>query len=162
MDAAGPGRQASRACPPVRHPATAEVGGRPAPQAAARDPLAPVPPRLPGHIARPDAPAGGSPDLAAVATVVTRPLTLEEIAGLPAVTDLVTAGRALGLGRTKAYDLARAGQFPCPVIRAGKDWLVPTAGLLALLGLPVPGTRSIRRRPGPGLPAAPRQCRGNR
>jgi hypothetical protein len=26
------------------------------------------------------------------------------------------------------------------VIRAGKAWLVPTAGLLALLGLPVPGT----------------------
>ena len=71
--------------------------------------------------------------------MVTRPLTLTEIAGLPAVTDLVTAGRALGLGRTKAYDLARAGQFPCPLIRAGKTWLVPTAGLLTLLGLPVPG-----------------------
>jgi hypothetical protein len=72
--------------------------------------------------------------------MVTRSLTLKEIAGLPAVTDLVTAGRALGLGRTKAYELARAGQFPCPVIRAGKTWLVPTAGLLGLLGLPVPGT----------------------
>jgi hypothetical protein len=71
--------------------------------------------------------------------MVTRPLTLDEIAALPAVTDLVTAGKALGLGRTKAYELARAGQFPCPVIRAGKTWLVPTAGLLALLGLPVPG-----------------------
>jgi hypothetical protein len=72
--------------------------------------------------------------------VVTRSLTLAEIARLPAVTDLVTAGRAVGLGRTKAYELARAGQFPCPVIRAGKSWLVPTAGLLALLGLPIPGT----------------------
>jgi len=74
--------------------------------------------------------------------VVTRPLTLAEIADLPAVTDLVTAGRALGLGRTKAYDLARAGQFPCPLIRAGRTWLVPTAGLLIVLGLPVPGTGS--------------------
>jgi hypothetical protein len=72
--------------------------------------------------------------------MVTRPLTLAEISGLPAVTDLVTAGRALGLGRTKAYELARAGQFPCPVIRTGKTWLVPTAGLLTLLGLPVPAT----------------------
>jgi hypothetical protein len=71
--------------------------------------------------------------------MVTRSLTLTEIAGLPAVTDLVTAGRALGIGRTKAYELARAGQFPCPVIRAGSSWLVPTAGLLAALGLPVPG-----------------------
>ena len=74
--------------------------------------------------------------------MVTRALTLAEVADLPAVTDLVTAGRALGLGRTKAYELARAGQFPCPVIRAGRTWLVPTAGLLAALGLPVP--------PGPG------------
>jgi hypothetical protein len=70
--------------------------------------------------------------------VVTAALTLAEIAGLPAVTDLVTAGRALGIGRTKAYELARAGQFPCPVIRTGKTWLVPVAGLLAVLGLPVP------------------------
>lgn len=72
--------------------------------------------------------------------MVTRSLTLAELADLPTVTDLVTAGRALGLGRTKAYELARAGRFPCPVIRAGKTWMVPTAGLLALLGLPVPGT----------------------
>ena len=70
--------------------------------------------------------------------MVTQALTLAEIAELPAVTDLVTAGRALGLGRTKAYELARAGQFPCPVIRAGRTWLVPVAGLLAVLGLPLP------------------------
>jgi hypothetical protein len=94
---------------------------------------------------------------------MTRPLTLAEIAGLPAVTDLVTAGRALGLGRTKAYELARAGQFPCPVIRAGKSWVVPTAGLLALLGLPVPGSPdSAHGDPSPGFPASPRQCRSNR
>ena len=78
------------------------------------------------------------------AAVVSQALTLTEIAGLPAVTDLVTAGKALGLGRTKAYELARAGQFPCPVIRAGRTWLVPTAGLLAVLGLPVPGPATPR------------------
>jgi hypothetical protein len=86
--------------------------------------------------------------------MVTRSLTLAEIAGLPAVTDLVTAGRALGLGRTKAYELARAGQFPCPVIRTGKSWMVPTAGLLALLGLPVPGTSAPDNEHGdPGFAA---------
>ena len=79
---------------------------------------------------------------------VRRPLTLAEITALPAVTDLVTAGRALGLGRTRAYELARAGQFPCPVIRAGKSWLVPTAGLLTVLGLPSPAQTSP-------VPAAP-------
>jgi D-serine deaminase-like pyridoxal phosphate-dependent protein len=70
---------------------------------------------------------------------VTRGLTLAEVSALPAVIDLVTAGRALGLGRTKAYQLARAGQFPCPVIRAGKTYLVPVVGLLDLLGLPRDG-----------------------
>jgi hypothetical protein len=69
---------------------------------------------------------------------MTRVLTLAELSALPAVTDLVTAGRALGLGRTKAYELARNGEFPCPLIRAGKTYLVPTARLLALLGLPLP------------------------
>ena len=69
---------------------------------------------------------------------MTRGLSLAEVSDLPAVVDLATAGQALGLGRTKAYQLARTGQFPCPVIRAGKTYLVPTAGLLALLGLPLP------------------------
>lgn len=78
--------------------------------------------------------------VAAGGVAVTRGLSLAELGDLPAVLDLVTAGKALGLGRTKAYELARAGQFPCPVIRAGKTYLVPAAGLLAVLGLPVPGT----------------------
>ncbi|WP_230420781.1 hypothetical protein [Actinomadura soli] len=62
-------------------------------------------------------------------------LTPAEIRTLPAVVDLVTAGRALGVGRTKSYELARAGRFPCPVLRVGRSYLVPTTGLLTLLGL---------------------------
>jgi hypothetical protein len=62
-------------------------------------------------------------------------LTPAEIRTLPAVVDLVTAGQALGVGRTKSYELARAGRFPCPVLRVGRSYLVPTTGLLALLGL---------------------------
>jgi hypothetical protein len=38
VDAAGPGRAAARTCLLVRYPAMAEVGGRSAPRAAARDP----------------------------------------------------------------------------------------------------------------------------
>ena len=118
-------------------------GRRPGP------PLLPVPP-VP---ARPGGVAGcaGRPVARiwqGTAAVVTRPLTLAEIADLPAVTDLVTAGRALGLGRTKAYDLARAGQFPCPLIRAGKTWLVPTAGLRH----PPRPARPRHRQPGRGPP----------
>ncbi|GAA4607778.1 helix-turn-helix domain-containing protein [Actinoallomurus liliacearum] len=62
-------------------------------------------------------------------------LSLADISTLPAVVDLVTAGRALGIGRTKSYELARSGQFPCRIIRIGKTYMVPTAELLALLGL---------------------------
>ncbi len=94
------------------------------------------------------------------ATVLTRAMTITETAGLPAVTDLATAARALGLGRNKAYQLASAGQFPCPVFRAGNTWKVPTAGLLTLLGLPVPGpvqaagTDHQEPRPRPAEPSA--------
>jgi hypothetical protein len=62
-------------------------------------------------------------------------LSLADIDTLPVVMDLVTAGRALGLGRTKSYELAKTGQFPCRLIRVGKAYLVPTAELLSLLGL---------------------------
>ena len=46
----------------------------------------------------------------------------------PAVTDLVTAGRALGIGRTRAYELARAGQFPVQPGRGGRDPLQDSGG----------------------------------
>jgi hypothetical protein len=63
-------------------------------------------------------------------------MSLAELGELPAVIDLVTAGKALGLGRTKTYELAQAGEFPCRIIRVGKKYLVPTPELLALLGYP--------------------------
>jgi hypothetical protein len=68
-------------------------------------------------------------------------LSVADVQQLPAVVDLVTAGRTLGLGRTKTYQLARTGQFPCRVIRVGKTYLVPTAELLTLLGLNPHGGR---------------------
>lgn len=62
-------------------------------------------------------------------------LTRKELDRLPPVVDLATAGRALGIGRTKAYELARAGRFPCPVLQLGNSYRVPTAFLRELLGL---------------------------
>ncbi|WP_406568092.1 helix-turn-helix domain-containing protein [Caldinitratiruptor microaerophilus] len=48
-----------------------------------------------------------------------------------------TAARYLGIGRTMAYDLARRGRFPAPVIRAGRRYLVPVEALRRLAqGLP--------------------------
>jgi hypothetical protein len=61
------------------------------------------------------------------------PLRYAELASLPTVVDIVTAARALGLSRTYAYDLAKRGEFPCPLIRIGTCYRVPTASLLALL-----------------------------
>jgi hypothetical protein len=66
--------------------------------------------------------------------VIRAGMSLAELRELPAVVDLVTAGSALGLGRTKTYQLAQAGEFPCRIIRIGKRYLVPTPELLTFLG----------------------------
>ncbi|MGP3917732.1 helix-turn-helix domain-containing protein [Nonomuraea sp. 10N515B] len=54
----------------------------------------------------------------------------------PEVISLLAAGRLLGLGRTTTYRLARAGQFPCRVLRIGGRYAVPVRGLRALLDHP--------------------------
>lgn len=59
----------------------------------------------------------------------------DELLALPATVDLVTAARALGIGRTSAYQLARAGELPVPVLRLGARYRVPTAALLSALGV---------------------------
>jgi hypothetical protein len=59
--------------------------------------------------------------------------TVQEIRALGATTDVVTAGQILGLSRNSAYTLARQGRFPVPVIKAGAQYRVPVAGLLAAL-----------------------------
>lgn len=64
---------------------------------------------------------------------MTTPMTTQELLALPATVDLVTAGRAFGVGRTTAYTLARSGEFPCRVIRAGKAYRAVTADLLRVL-----------------------------
>lgn len=43
------------------------------------------------------------------------------------------AGQLLGMGRVAAYAAANRGDFP--VLRIGKRLIVPTAKLLAMLGL---------------------------
>jgi hypothetical protein len=66
---------------------------------------------------------------------MTRALSLRDLRRLPAVVDLVTAGRAFGIGRTAAYQLAGRDAFPCRVIRVGGGYRVPTADLLRALGV---------------------------
>jgi hypothetical protein len=62
-------------------------------------------------------------------------VTVEDLRALPAFTDVETAARVLGIGRTRAYDLAKRGEFPCKVIRIGTSYRVATADLLRMAGL---------------------------
>ena len=62
-------------------------------------------------------------------------VTADEVRALPVVVDLSTAARALGLGRSAAYELVRTGGWPTPVLRLGRLIKVPSAPLVELLGL---------------------------
>jgi hypothetical protein len=71
--------------------------------------------------------------------------TETRIRGLGAVTDLPTAGRIFGLGRSLAYELAKNDQFPAPVLRVGSRYRVPVAGILTALGIPGDLTQAAKR-----------------
>lgn len=66
-------------------------------------------------------------------------LSEDELRALPVVVDLVTAGRAFGLGRTISYELMRRGEFPCPVQHLGRYYRVRKADLVTSLGLDMDG-----------------------
>lgn len=74
-----------------------------------------------------------------------KPLTTEEVLALPAAVPLwvsppsrACAALAFGMGRTKAYDLAKEGRFPCKVLPLGPKFVVPKTEILAALGLEQP------------------------
>ncbi|MER5612034.1 hypothetical protein OG345_19090 [Streptomyces sp. NBC_01220] len=62
-------------------------------------------------------------------------MSREDLLALPVAVDLETSNRALGLGRSKGYELAKRGAYPCKVLRLGNAYRVVTADLLILLGL---------------------------
>ncbi|MEO3750821.1 hypothetical protein [Streptomyces sp. B6B3] len=64
-----------------------------------------------------------------------RALTRDELLALPAVVDLDTANRALMIGRSTGYDLAKRGAYPVRLLRLGNAYRVVTAELLRLLAL---------------------------
>lgn len=61
--------------------------------------------------------------------------TIDTVRNLGATIDVETAGAILGIGRSKSYELAKDGEFPVRVLRIGRRYLVPTTGILALLGI---------------------------
>ena len=56
-------------------------------------------------------------------------LTRAELLALPVTVDVPTAARALGLGRSTAYELARRDEFPCRVLRVGNSYRIPDGGI---------------------------------
>ena len=59
--------------------------------------------------------------------------TIDTISALGPTTDVVTAGRILGIGRTTSYALAKNGTFPIVVIAAGSQYRVPTQAIINAL-----------------------------
>lgn len=75
-------------------------------------------------------------------------MTLAELVALPVSVDLETAARAFGMGRTKAYELARADRFPCRTVRVGPKYVIPRTALLEALGVD-PFVDAASRQPTP-------------
>jgi len=81
---------------------------------------------------------------------VSKAMTLGGLLALPLMVDIRTAARALGLSRSKGYELARRNEFPCRVLHVSSSYRVPTVELLRVLGqVPVVrrhGDDHLRRR----------------
>lgn len=64
-----------------------------------------------------------------------RAMTEAELLSLPVSFPLDVSNRALYLGRTKGYDLAKRGEYPIRVLRLGNAYRVARADLLRYLGV---------------------------
>lgn len=64
-----------------------------------------------------------------------RTWTVEEVVALGTTTDLPTAMSVLGIGQTSGYHLANTGQFPVPIKRAGRRYIVAVPELLRAIGI---------------------------
>ncbi|MFB6567363.1 hypothetical protein [Streptomyces noursei] len=60
-------------------------------------------------------------------------LTESEILALPAAVPLEAANRALGLGRTIGYRLAKNGAYPIPVLRVSNAYRCRRADIITYL-----------------------------
>jgi hypothetical protein len=69
--------------------------------------------------------------------VVTTVKELVNLAAQSPATDIPTASRALGFGANLGCGLAANGRFPWRVLKLGRKLRVPTADLLASLGIAI-------------------------
>ena len=76
--------------------------------------------------------------------------TPEEVKALGVRTSVPIAGEIIaGLCRDEAYRAVKRGTFPVPVVKCGRRMVVPTAPIIALLGLEPEASA-----PGPAPPRA--------
>jgi hypothetical protein len=75
---------------------------------------------------------------------VAQHMSMEELLALPASFPLETAGKAWGIGRTTAHELARKDEFPCPVRWVGRQYRVTKHDLFASLGLSAEFAEHVR------------------
>lgn len=60
-------------------------------------------------------------------------MTFPELFQLPTTVDLATTASALGIHVNTAYKLVQRNAFPCPVMRLGWQYRVPTRALMQAL-----------------------------
>lgn len=69
-------------------------------------------------------------------TVARLPLTIGELYDQPALMDLRTLSRALGIAESTGYQLAAEDRLPVEIVRLGRRRVARTADVLAFLHLP--------------------------
>jgi hypothetical protein len=81
---------------------------------------------------------------------------LQLLAATETTTDLPTACRALSIGTNLGYELLARGEFPVRVLRLGRLIRIPTAELLAILGVSQEFERrqAVRSMKAPSAPLA--------
>lgn len=66
-----------------------------------------------------------------------RAMTHEELMGLPVSFPLEDANRALSIGRTHGYEMAKRNAYPVRILQHGRAYRVTRYDLLRYLGLEV-------------------------
>jgi hypothetical protein len=61
---------------------------------------------------------------------------------VPIVPMWPVAAEPFGIGRSRAFQLANSGRFPCPIFKVGGRWVAKTSQLREALGLQVYKTAS--------------------
>ncbi|MDT0346740.1 integrase [Streptomyces litchfieldiae] len=74
-----------------------------------------------------------------------REMTHAELLALPVSFSLDVANRALSLGRTTGFALAKQGQYPIRVLRLGRQYRCTRYDLLRYLGVLVDDVEGVER-----------------